>query len=1088
MHCASCAAIIERTLRKQQGVGSAAVNYATETATVSFDSNQVQPAALAGAIKPLGYTLVVEEEKRGASGPNPARAEKLHELAELRGQVVISVPLVGFSILAMGWDALAQAGVLPPMSGTWHDFVHHLFPVLATYMLFVVGRPYLRGVYTFVRRGQAGMDTLIGLGTGAAFIYSFVLNAFEQPLTGWLEVSQTYYDATIVVIGFITLGKYLEAKSRLKTGEAIEKLLNLQVKTALVRRGGKAMEIPLEQIVVGDLLIVKPGAKIPVDGELVEGGSFVDESMLTGEPLPVEKKTGDTVAAGTVNTTGAFVFQATKIGADTLLARIIKQVEQAQGSKAPVQGLADKISAVFVPVVLGLAVLSLVLWLAIGTSHLGFAHALSLGLASFVSILVMACPCALGLATPTAIIVGVGQGARAGILIRDAATLERLQQVNTVVVDKTGTITKGKPELVALRNFSAWPEPEMLAMLSTLEQKSEHPIAHAVLAYAEAAKIAPRALDSFENLPGRGVKGVVGGKTYFAGNERLVRDLGLALDEKALAVETARGRTPVFFSSETQLLSVAWVADTIKDSAREAVASLAALGLKVIMLTGDNEDAARHIAQQVGITEVFGHALPGDKLNKVKELQAQGLIVAMAGDGVNDAPALAQADVGLAMATGTDVAIEAAGITLLHGDLAKLAQAVRLSRLTMRCIRQNLFWAFIYNIIGLPLAAGLFYPWFHWTLSPVFAGLAMAFSSVSVVTNSLRLKSGPAQISRRKTYLFHVSGMHCQSCVALVESELKEMPGMAGAKVSLSRQSVEVTGDFGDQPLARVARACAGVLKQHGFILSVEKQAAGVRWFDFRLAAPLAAAFIGLFIALQKLGVVNWVVTGAQVTYGAAMLLGVVASLSSCMAIVGGLLLSLSANFAKGGDPWRPPLLFHLGRLISFSLLGGVIGAAGAVFRFSDHGMFLVELLVSAVMLLLALNLLEIFPWVRKWQWVLPASLAHRVHALKEINHTAIPFLVGVATFFLPCGFTQSMQLYAITTGSFLAGALTMFSFALGTLPVLVLLSFSSFGAQPWARSGVFCKTVGLVVLFFSLLNLDNALVAAGILPPIAIL
>jgi Cu2+-exporting ATPase/Cu+-exporting ATPase len=741
MHCASCAAMIERAFRKREGVQSAVVNYAAETALVSFDEQKVRPLDLAKAIAPMGFTLVLKREKEGAADSNHAKQEKLRELAEMRVKVISSVPLAVFSLFVMGWDTLARFGSLPAMSGIWTDLVHHLFPVMATYMLLVVGKPYWKGVWFFVRHGEASMDTLIGIGTGAAFIYSFILSAFEKPLTGFLDVHQTYYDATIVVIAFITLGKYLEAKARLKTGDAIAKLLNLQAKTALVLRDGREVETPLEQIAVGDWIIVKPGAKIPVDGAVVGGASFVDESMLTGEPVPVEKKNGDLVAAGTVNTTGAFTFKATRVGAETLLAHIIRQVQEAQGSKAPVQALADKIAAVFVPVVLGLAVMALVLWIGVGSSHLGFAHALSLGLAAFVGILVIACPCALGLATPTAIIVGVGKGAREGILVRDAETLERLHQVDTVVVDKTGTITKGRPEFVELRNLSGLSESDVLSLIASLEQKSEHPIAHAVVVQAGIAKIPLRAPDAFESIQGKGVKGTIAGKVYYAGNERLAGELGVALDEKSIATETTKGRTPVFLICEGALLAVAFVADPVKDTARDAIASLHALGVKVIMLTGDDENTARHIAQQVGITEVFGRALPEDKLSKVKELQAGGHVVAMAGDGVNDAPALAQADVGIAMATGTDVAIEAAGVTLLHGDISKLAKAIRLSRLTMRGIRQNLFWAFIYNLVGIPLAGGLFYPWFGWTLSPVFAGLAMAFSSVSVVTNSLRLKT-----------------------------------------------------------------------------------------------------------------------------------------------------------------------------------------------------------------------------------------------------------------------------------------------------------------------------------------------------------
>jgi P-type Cu+ transporter len=741
MHCASCAAIIERAFRKREGVESAVVNYATETATVEFDEDKVQPKDLANAIEGMGYALVLNRAKEGESNLNQVKQGKLQELAEMRVKVFSSIPLACVSIFVMGWETLARFGVLRAMSENWEGLVRYLMPIMATYMLLVVGKPYLKGVYFFARHGEASMDTLIGLGTSAAFIYSFILSAFAKPLSGLLDVNATYYDATIVVICFITIGKYLEAKSKLKTGDAIEKLLNLQAKTALVARDGREIEVPLEQIAAGDCIGIKPGARIPVDGAIIEGASYIDESMLTGEPGPVEKKPGDAVMAGTVNTTGAFTFKATKVGAETLLARIIQQVEQAQGSKAPVQALADKISAVFVPIVLGLATLTLVLWLVIGSSHLGFAHALSLGLACFVSVLVIACPCALGLATPTAIIVGVGKGAREGILIRDAETLEKLHKVNTVVLDKTGTLTRGKPEFVELRNFSEASDGEILSVLAALENKSEHPVAHAVVAQAETAQIPLQALENFEGLQGRGVKGTIDGKIYHAGNERLASELGVALDTEAIAAETAKGRTPVFLICEGELRAIAFVADAVKDSSRDAVARLRALGLRVIMLTGDNENTAKYIAEQAGIREVFGRALPEDKLNKIKELQAQGCVVAMAGDGVNDAPALAQADVGIAMATGTDIAIESAGVTLLHGDISKLAKAVVLSRLTMRGIRQNLFWAFLYNLAGIPLAAGIFYPWFGWTLSPVFAGLAMAFSSVSVVTNSLRLKT-----------------------------------------------------------------------------------------------------------------------------------------------------------------------------------------------------------------------------------------------------------------------------------------------------------------------------------------------------------
>ncbi len=537
------------------------------------------------------------------------------------------------------------------------------------------------------------------------------------------------------------MGKYLEARSKVKTGDAIEKLLNLQAKTALVIRDGEEVEISVTDVKHGDLIIVKPGAKIPVDGVITEGASFVDESMVTGEPMPVGKKIGDKVVSGTINQSGTFTFKATKVGSETLLAQIVKMVEEAQGSKAPIQALADKISSVFVPIVLVIAFLTLGLWLLVGGQYLGFSQALSFGLVSFVGILVIACPCALGLATPTAIIVGVGKGAREGILIKDAATLEKLHQVDTVVVDKTGTITKGKPTLVDIQNLSDLKDDELVAILASLEKKSEHPIAHAIVNYAQEKNISTLDISGFEGIQGKGLKGVVNGTEYFVGNAKLVSDLNLPFDPAKLNEFTSQGKTPVIIATREKTLGFVMVADEIKTESVEAIKNLHKIGIKVVMLTGDDERAAKYIASLVGIDEVVAHVLPEDKLKKIKELQAEGKVVAMAGDGVNDAPALAQADVGIAMGTGTDVAIESAGITLLGGDISKLVKAIKLSKLTMRGIKQNLFWAFIYNIVGIPLAAGVFYPLFGWLLNPVFAGMAMALSSVSVVGNSLRIKT-----------------------------------------------------------------------------------------------------------------------------------------------------------------------------------------------------------------------------------------------------------------------------------------------------------------------------------------------------------
>lgn len=751
MHCASCSSIIEKTFKKVPGVQSAEVNYGTEKAKVSFDPSKTNPHDLSKHIEPLGYSLEVplsaeemgmsESEHAGHLGLNQSKKEKLAEVADMRTKVMAAIPLSIFSLIVMGWDIFAQFGLVSQMSTMVYEFVHHLLPIFATYVLFVVGKPYLLGFYRFLRYGKANMDTLIGIGTSIAFLYSFIVMAFEEPLRQFINVEHTYYDVTIVVIAFITLGKYLEAKAKIKTGDAIEKLLNLQAKTAIVIRGGKEQEVSINEVVHGDSIVVKPGGRIPVDGTVSEGSSFIDESMITGESMPIEKNTGDSVVAGTINTTGSFVFKATKVGSETLLAHIIKMVEDAQGSRAPIQALADKISAVFVPIVLVLSFLALGGWLLLGTSTLGFSVALSYGLTSLVGILVIACPCALGLATPTAIIVGVGKGAKEGILIKDAATLEKLHKVDTIVVDKTGTITKGKPELVGVKNESKLPEEKIISLLATLEAKSEHPIAHAVLEYAKAKNISSLSASSFENIKGKGVKAVIENTEYFAGNTKLISDLNLSFNLSGIEAETMQGKTPIILATKDAVLGVVMVADAIKPEAVEAVKNLHKLGIKVIMLTGDHKNTAQAIAKEVGIDDVIGEVLPEEKLNKIKELQSQGRIVAMAGDGVNDAPALAQADVGIAMGTGTDVAIETAGITLLHGDISKLVKAIRLSKFTMRGIKQNLFWAFIYNIIGIPLAAGIFYPVFGWLLSPVFAGMAMAFSSVSVVGNSLRLRA-----------------------------------------------------------------------------------------------------------------------------------------------------------------------------------------------------------------------------------------------------------------------------------------------------------------------------------------------------------
>jgi P-type Cu+ transporter len=739
MHCASCASVITKRLAAMPHVNSVSVNYGNEKVKLEYDDNEVSIDEMNQEIEKFGYTLIPPPDHTNTGHVHTDTGET--ELVTLKNKTEFLLPITFIVFCIMMWEILTRTTVWMPNLPIPMDVLNTISMILATIALFWVGQPYLLGIMRFMRTGVANMDTLIGIGTSVAYVYSSLIFLIPSLVTILRIPDYTYFDVTIVVIGFITFGKYLEAKSKKKTGDAIEKLLNLQAKTALVIRDGTEIEISVNDVVHGDLIIVKPGAKIPVDGVITAGESFIDESMVTGEPMPTQKKVGDEVVSGTINTHGSFTFKATKVGSETLLSQIIAMVEEAQGSKAPIQTLVDKISSIFVPIVLVFAVITLGVWLIIGSQYLGFSQTLSFGLMSFVGILIIACPCALGLATPTAIIVGVGKGAREGILIKDAATLEKLHKVNTVVVDKTGTITEGKPTLVDIQNLSGLTDDEFVSIIASLEIKSEHPIAHAIVSYAKAHNLSLLEVSKFESLQGKGVQGFMTGIEYFAGNTKLIQDLKLSFDDTKLSEFTAQGKTPVILTTREKVLGFVMVADEIKAGSKQAVADLHKLGIKVVMLTGDDEKTAQYIASLVGIQDVIAQVLPQDKLLKIKELQSHDGIVAMAGDGVNDAPALAQADIGIAMGTGTDVAIESAGITLLGGDISKLVKAIKLSKITMRGIKQNLFWAFIYNVIGIPLAAGVFYPIFGWVLNPVFAGFAMAMSSVSVVSNSLRIKA-----------------------------------------------------------------------------------------------------------------------------------------------------------------------------------------------------------------------------------------------------------------------------------------------------------------------------------------------------------
>ena len=747
MHCASCAAIITKKLSKVEGIENADVNLATEKARLEFTGEAVPDEALNELLGKFGYGLVAEQPVAPESAAAPvvdrkaaaekAKLEKEQELLEQKAKVQFALPIALMVFVLMMWDIAARSFPSVPNLPIPMELFNIISMALATWMVFRIGEPFLHGILMFVRSGAASMDTLIGIGTLTAWLYSTIITLMPEVRELLRVPDYTYFDTTIVVIGFVLLGKYLEARSKMKTGEAIEKLIGLQAKSAIVKRGAMEVEVPLDQVRKGDLIVVRPGARIPVDGTINEGGSSIDESMVTGEPVPVDKKAGDSVIGGTINKQGAFTFTASRVGEETVLARIITMVEEAQGSKAPIQNIADRIAAVFVPAVLVLAALTFIAWIGIGSAFMDFSTALSFGIMGLVGILVIACPCALGLATPTAIIVGIGKGAENGILIRNAQSLETLSTIDTVVFDKTGTITAGAPSVTDIVPFDGTATTEhILQLAASVESRSEHPLAQAIAAAAKDRKLGLLDVTGFEAQEGVGVKGTIDGRS--------IRVRKPENDDTAGAQTVSlqqQGKTVVVLETDGAPQGLIALSDTIKAEAAEAVKKLTDKGIRVVMLTGDNKLAAGFMARQAGINEVIAEVLPHDKADRIRELQLQGRKVAMAGDGINDAPALALADVGIAMATGTDVAIESAGVTLLRGDIRKVAQSITLARSTMRVIRQNLFWAFIYNVIGIPLAAGALYPLFGIFLNPVFSGIAMAGSSVSVVTNSLRLKA-----------------------------------------------------------------------------------------------------------------------------------------------------------------------------------------------------------------------------------------------------------------------------------------------------------------------------------------------------------
>lgn len=715
MHCASCVSVIERALKKVDGVSDVNVNLATNKATVTCNDTTPEDS-LTAAVKNVGYELKMPQEHDHMAMMETSEESKLKE------SVRISLALVFVSVAIMIWE------VFLPMSMVIKEFFHHLMPLLATYMLFVVGRPYLAGIWRFIKTKRADMDALVGIGTLVAFLYSFAITAFEETLKPILNTDHSYYEVTVIVIGLITLGRYLEARAKSHTSDAIKKLVNLQAKTARVIRDGKEIDIPIEEVKVGDLMRVRPGEKVPVDGVIVEGESSIDESMVTGESIPTDKTVGSQVIGSTINKSGTFIMKASKVGSDTVLSQIIKLVEEAQGSKAPIQRLADVISSYFVPTVLILAILTFLGWIALTGSFVG-------GLISMITVLIIACPCAMGLATPTAIMVGTGKGAEHGILIKDAASLEIAHKINAIIFDKTGTLTKGKPEVTDIITVGKVKKDELLKLAGSLEKGSEHSLAEAILKAAEKQKIKLESVLKFRAIAGHGIEGFIKNRKIFLGNRKLMEKEKVSIatfDDKISALEN-EGKTVMMLAVDGNLAGLIAVADTIKDTARETIKELEKQSIEVVMMSGDNKRTANAIAGMLGIKRVLAEVLPDQKEAEVKRIQKEGKKVAMVGDGINDAPSLAAADIGIAMGTGTDVAIDVADIILINKDLRSVSQAINLSKKTMRTIKLNLFWAFGYNVILIPIAM-------FGKINPIFAGAAMAMSSISVVINSLLLK------------------------------------------------------------------------------------------------------------------------------------------------------------------------------------------------------------------------------------------------------------------------------------------------------------------------------------------------------------
>jgi Cu2+-exporting ATPase len=722
MTCAACAVSVESMLKATEGVKDASVNFANQTALVEYDPSIAKRVDLQNAVRSIGYDLVVDVEDPQAIKEEAQRKHYEEVKSRTIWSSILSVPVVIIGMFFMDMP-----------------YGNYISMVLSAPVVFYFGRTFFIHAWKQARFGKANMDTLVALSTGIAFLFSLFNTIFPEFWHSRGIHAHVYYEAAAVVVTFISLGKLLEERAKSSTGSAIKKLMGLQPKTVWAIVDGEEKEIPIATVRVGNTLLVRPGEKIPVDGSVLTGSSFVDESMISGEPVAVEKKKGDKVFAGTINQKGSFRFEAQKVGGDTILAQIIKMVQEAQGSKAPVQKLVDKIAGIFVPIVIGISILTFIIWMILGGDD-AFTHALL----TSVTVLVIACPCALGLATPTAIMVGVGKGAENNILIKDAESLELAHKVYAIILDKTGTITEGKPMVTDMR-WVGGPESceQYKDILYSIEMQSEHPLAQAIVEKLKENSVKSISMDQFESLTGKGVRASYNGIDYFLGNEKLMDECAISISNEIKGYVFSlqqEAKTVIYFANQRSVLAVVAIADKIKATSKTAIETLQNKGIDVYMLTGDNQQTAKAVAQQVGLKHYKAEVLPSDKAEFVKQLQAEGKVVAMVGDGINDSHALAQADVSIAMGKGSDIAMDVAKMTLITSDLNSIPKALNLSTKTVMGIRQNLFWAFIYNVIGIPIAAGVLYPVNGFLLDPMIAGAAMALSSVSVVSNSLRLK------------------------------------------------------------------------------------------------------------------------------------------------------------------------------------------------------------------------------------------------------------------------------------------------------------------------------------------------------------